>query len=152
MHLLRDCNFFAVRQAARHVSQFYDQHLAQIGLTTRQWILLRKLGESGPLAIHELAAALVMDRTTLGRNILPLSRDGLLEVRPGVADRRARELRLTPAGAEKVRAGVKLWAVAQAKFEAAYGAGRSSELRHLLRRLVVTELGAVEAERGYQNR
>jgi hypothetical protein len=41
-HLLEDCNCLAVRQAARHVTQLYDQHLAEIGLTTPQWSLLRK--------------------------------------------------------------------------------------------------------------
>jgi len=33
---------------------------------------------------------LVMDRTTLGRNILPLQRDGLIAVGPGKSDRAAR--------------------------------------------------------------
>ena len=144
-HQPRDCNCFAVRQAARHVTQFYDQHLAAIGLTTSQWSLLAKLKGLGPMTINKLAAELVMDRTTLGRNVLPLERDGLLDVRSGATDRRVKELHLTPAGAEKVRAGIKLWAAAQAKFEAAYGSTRSSELRHLLRTLVATELGSGEA-------
>jgi DNA-binding MarR family transcriptional regulator len=137
-----DCNCFAVRQAARHITQFYDQYLAPIGLTTSQWSLLAKLKGLGPMTINKLAAELVMDRTTLGRNIVPLERDGLLEVRASATDARAKELRLSAAGAEKVRAGVKLWAAAQAKFEAAYGPKRSSDLRHLLRGLVATELGA----------
>ena len=42
-----------------------------------------------------------MDRTTLGRNILPLERDGTPKVRPDATDRRAKELHLTPAGAQK---------------------------------------------------
>ena len=32
------------------------------------------------MTINALAAVLVMDRTTLGRNILPLQRDGLIEI------------------------------------------------------------------------
>jgi DNA-binding MarR family transcriptional regulator len=144
-HHAVDCNCFAVRQAARHVTQLYDQHLAPIGLTTSQWSLLAKLKGLGPMTINKLAAELVMDRTTLGRNILPLERDGLLKVRPDATDRRAKELHLTPAGAQKVRAGVKLWAAAQEKFEAAYGAKQSAELRHLLRTLVATELGSGDA-------
>ena len=140
-----DCNCFAVRQAARHVTQHYDQHLAPIGLTASQWSLLARLKGLGAMTINKLAAELVMDRTTLGRNILPLEREGLLEVRPDATDRRAKELHLTPAGAEKVRVGVKLWAAAQAEFETAYGAKRSAELRQLLRTLVATELGSDEA-------
>jgi hypothetical protein len=32
-----DCNCLAVRQAARHVTQFYDQFLAPSGLRTTQF-------------------------------------------------------------------------------------------------------------------
>ena len=41
-----------------------------------------------------------MDRTTLGRNILPLEREGLIGIAPLRTDRRSKELRLTEAGAE----------------------------------------------------
>ena len=92
------CNCLALRQASRHVTQFYDQFLAPSGLRTTQYSILARLQRKGPMTINALAAELVMDRTTLGRNILPLQRDGLVAVGPGKSDRRARELRLTPAG------------------------------------------------------
>ena len=44
-----------------------------------------------------------MDRTTLGRNILPLEREGLISIKPGRTDRRSKELRLTDAGLERLR-------------------------------------------------
>jgi DNA-binding MarR family transcriptional regulator len=136
----QDCNCLAVRQAARHVTQFYDQHLAAIGLRTSQYSILAKLKQLGPMPINTLAAELVMDRTTLGRNILPLERDGLIVIKPDAQDRRVKELHLTPLGAERLRSGVKLWAAAQAGFEAAFGRKRSTELRNLLRNLVATDL------------
>jgi DNA-binding MarR family transcriptional regulator len=141
----QDCNCFAVRQAARHVTQFYDQHLAPIGLRTSQFSILARLKRLGPMPINSLAAELVMDRTTLGRNILPLERDGLIAIKPGAQDRRVKELHLTAAGAERLRSGVKLWAAAQAGFEASFGANRSMELRNLLRNLVATDLGSGQA-------
>src|SRR3984893_16774981 len=97
------CNCLAVRQAARHVTQFYDQFLAPSGLRTTQFSILAKLKRLGPLTINALAADLVMDRTTLGRNILPLQRDGLIAVMKGSSDRRSKELRMTAAGAERLR-------------------------------------------------
>ena len=69
----QECNCFAVRSAARHVTQFYDQLLAPTGLRTTQFSILAKLKRLGPLTINAFAKATVMDRTTLGRNILPLS-------------------------------------------------------------------------------
>lgn len=140
-----DCNCLAVRQAARHVTQFYDQHLAPVGLRTTQFSILAKLRRVGPMTINALAADLVMDRTTLGRNILPLERDGLLVIKPGATDRRLKEIHVTPAGAECVRQGVKLWAEAQTKFEASFGAARTVNLRQLLRNLVATDLGSMGA-------
>src|SRR5437868_10013372 len=95
---LQDCNCLAIRQAARHVTQFYEQLFAPVGLRATQFAILARLRREGPMTINALAAALVMDRTTLGRNILPLQRDGLIEVVPGANDRRRRELRLTEQG------------------------------------------------------
>ena len=134
-----DCNCFAVRSAARHVSQFYDQLLMPVGLRTTQFSILAKLKRHGPLTINALAEQMVMDRTTLGRNILPLERDGLIQIRPVPTDRRAKELHLTGAGDKRLQAGVKAWAHAQSQFEATFGAKRAAELRAMLRSVVASE-------------
>lgn len=52
----------------------------------------------GPLMINALADDLVMDRTTVGRNIRPLERDGLIRIESAPSDRRAKELHLTKSG------------------------------------------------------
>jgi DNA-binding MarR family transcriptional regulator len=135
------CNCLALRQASRHISQFYDQHLASAGLRTTQFSILAKLKRLGPLTINALAAAMVMDRTTLGRNILPLQREGLIAVKTGGADRRRKELHLTDKGLGRLRAGRKGWAEAQAKFEAVFGGERASGLRALLREITASDLG-----------
>jgi len=137
-----DCNCLAVRQAARHVTQFYDHCLAATGLRTTQFSVLAKLKRLGPMTINALAADLVMDRTTLGRNIQPLERDGLVVIRQGRADRRNRELHLTDAGAARLRAAVKGWVAAQTRFEEIFGAERSAALRGLLRAVVASDFGA----------
>src|SRR5881409_4178091 len=89
-----DCTCLAVRQAARHVTQFYDQCLAPSGLRTTQFSILAKLKRLGPMTINALARELVMDRTTLGRTMLPLERDGLITIKDGTLDRRSKELHL----------------------------------------------------------
>src|SRR5881398_2269509 len=92
-----DCNCQALRQAARHVSQIYDSHLAGAGLKTSQYSILAKLGRLGPLSINELAKLMVMDRTRLGRAVRPLERDKLLRIEAD-DDARRRKLKLTPTG------------------------------------------------------
>jgi DNA-binding MarR family transcriptional regulator len=138
------CNCLAVRQAARHITQFYDQCLAASGLRTTQFSILAKLKRLGPMTINALAADLVMDRTTLGRNILPLQREGLIAVVKGRTDRRSKELTVTETGAERLRAAVKGWVEAQNRFEAVFGADRTAELRALLHAVSVSDLGAAD--------
>ena len=134
------CNCLALRQAARHVTQFYDQHLVPTGVRTTQFSILAKLQRSGPMTINALAEQMVMDRTTLGRNIQPLERDGLIAIGRGRTDRRSKELRLTEAGAATLRAATTAWAEAQARFEAAFGAERAADMRALLRAVTASEL------------
>ena len=138
----RQCNCLAIRQASRHVTQFYDQLLAPSGLRTTQFAILSRLQRGGPMTINELAAALVMDRTTLGRNILPLEREGLIEIGPGASDRRRREVRLSAAGAARLGAARRGWAAAQKRFDAVFGSERASALRDLLREVVASDFAA----------
>ena len=138
-----DCNCLAVRQAARHITQFYDQFLAPSGLRTTQFSILANLRRLGPMTINRLAAEMVMDRTTLGRNILPLERDGLIAVEQGSSDRRSKELRVTEDGEARFRAGVKGWVKAQQQFEASFGAKRTKDMRALLQAVAATDLDPI---------
>jgi len=139
------CNCLALRQAARHVSQFYDQFLASSGLRTTQYSILARLQRKGAITINALAAELVTDRTTLGRNLLPLQRDGLVAIEPGQSDRRSKEVRLTGEGSARFRSARKNWEEAQAQFETAFGAKRAKELRGLLHKVATDERTAVAA-------
>ena len=143
-----ECTCLAVRQAARHVTQFYDQHLAAAGLRTTQFSILVKLKRLGPMTINALADEMVMDRTTLGRNILPLERDGLISIAPGRTDRRSKELRLTDAGPERLQAGHEGWKQAQRQFAAAFGDERTAGLRALLREVTATDLPGTSSTTG----
>jgi DNA-binding MarR family transcriptional regulator len=139
---LEDCNCLAVRQAARHVTQFYDQYLTRAGLRATQFSILSRLRRKGPMTINALAAEMVMDRTTLGRNIQPLERDGLIRIVASAADRRSKEIHLTPVGDKRLQTAIKEWTHAQTRFESAVGSGRASDLRALLRAVTATEFGA----------
>jgi DNA-binding MarR family transcriptional regulator len=140
--MTQECNCFAVRSAARHVTQFYDQHLASSGLRTTQFSILSKLRRNGPMTINRLAEDMAMDRTTLGRNILPLERDGLIRVEPAAHDRRAKELYVTAAGAKRQQAALKGWTEAQGRFEQTFGPQRAAQLRTMLRAVVATDFAA----------
>jgi DNA-binding MarR family transcriptional regulator len=127
----------------RHVTQFYDRFLVAAGLRTTQFSILIKLQRMGPTSINALAEALVMDRTTLGRNIQPLEREGLVAVRQGRTDRRRKELDVTDNGAARIKDAMHAWAEAQSRFESVFGAERSSDLRALLRDVTATNFSPI---------
>src|SRR5271156_4462384 len=67
-------------------------------------------------------------KTSLGRNVQPLERDGLIAIEPDPQDRRSRVLRLTRTGANRFERAHKGWAEAHRRFEDAYGGNRAAEL------------------------
>jgi DNA-binding MarR family transcriptional regulator len=129
------CNCLALRQAARHISQLYDQHLAEVGLRTTQYSILSKLGRLGAMPISKLAVTMVMERTALSRAIGPLERDGLVKVGAG-PDGRTRSVKLTPTGQARLKAAAAHWRRAQKDFEIAVGAGNAADLRSELQRVI----------------
>ncbi len=135
-----ECNCLALRQAARHVSQLYDHFLMPSGLRATQYSILAKLKTFGPMSINALADVLVMDRTTLGRTMLPLARDGLIAVKDCTKDRRSKELHLTAAGGERLASARKLWIQAQKRFEESFGAARAARLRGELHAVTTSEV------------
>jgi DNA-binding MarR family transcriptional regulator len=130
------CNCAALREAARYITQLYDQHLAAAGLRNTQYSVLARLKRLGPTTIGALAEDMGMDRTTLGRNIVPLQRRRLVVAKRGRDDGRSKELHLTKAGLARLDAAFEGWAKAQAQFEGTLGGDRASELRGLLRAVV----------------
>ncbi|WP_366146097.1 MarR family winged helix-turn-helix transcriptional regulator [Paraburkholderia sp.] len=131
MHAEDDC--FAIRQAARYVSQLYDRHLGRVGITTTQFSIMYKLQRGVSMTMRQLADAMVMDRTTLVRAIQPLQRDGFIAMDDRAApDCKARTLKLTDAGLTKLDHAHDHWHAAQRDFEQQFGAERAASLRREL--------------------
>ncbi len=97
------------RKATRAVTKYYDHYLAPIGLRSTQFSLLLEIGsEPGGQNLSDIARQLVMDRTTITRNIKPLQKKGL--VKPvNCTDGRMRKYILTKDGLATVYAGLNLW-------------------------------------------
>ncbi len=106
------CVGLNVRKAARAVTQLYDGVLQPSGLRIGQFGLLGFIALVGEPTLTRLAEELVMDRTTLTRNLKPLERRGLIAIEPG-ADRRTRVATLTEAGRQAWTAALPLWQAAQ---------------------------------------
>ena len=128
------CACFNLRKAARAVTQLYDDALKPAGVLATQFPLLASTAELGRATISELAETMVMDRTTLTRNLRPLERDGLLRSEPGT-DRRVREVALTRKGQKILFEAYPLWQKAQKTVARGLGPKR---MQHLITELTAT--------------
>ena len=121
------CSCAAVRKAARIVTQMYETALQPTGLKAGQVTLLAVLSKQGNMPLTTLADALVMDRTTLTRNLKPMLRDGFVRI-DTEKDQRVRKVGLTAKGTRKLEEAYPLWAEVQSRLVDGLGVERWSGL------------------------
>ncbi|EZH79544.1 MAG: MarR family winged helix-turn-helix transcriptional regulator [Pseudomonas sp.] len=128
------CLCTQLRRASRGVTRLYDDALAAVGLGAAQFSLLRHVQRLEQPSISVLAEAMGLDRSTLGRNVRVLEEQGLVQLGEG-RDLRAREVRLTEAGLQRVEQALPLWEQAQRELNARLGGDSRAELMKLLEEL-----------------
>jgi DNA-binding MarR family transcriptional regulator len=128
---LGPCACSQVRKLARRLSSLYDAVLAPERLTITQYSLLANIARAGQLSHTVLADKLGMERTTLTRNLRPLTRAKLVVAVAGL-DQRIHLLQLTPAGKRKLVRSLPRWEEAQRQFVSNFGFESMQDLRALL--------------------
>ncbi len=122
---LTACTCANLRKAARVVTQAYEAALQPTGLKATQFTLLATLSKRGDLPLTKLAEALVVDRTTLTRNLKPLVGKGFVGVGQD-GDQRVRRISLTDAGKDILDEALPLWRKAQSRLVESLGRERWS--------------------------
>lgn len=92
---------FNLRWVARAVTKFYDAEMRRPGIRPTQGSILSSLQGKDSWTMAELSDWLGMERTTLGRNLRPLQRDGLVQIDGGGRGSRV-ELSLTAKGRKQI--------------------------------------------------
>jgi DNA-binding MarR family transcriptional regulator len=136
------CNNTALRKAARRLTRFYDACMAETGLRATQYTILSLLAAKGPITMAALADLLSMDRATMGHNLRPLERDGLVTIEVGREDRREREVSLSRLGVKTEAQSKPSWLKAQVHFEQEFGKEDALAMRRLMARIAKLELSA----------
>lgn len=109
------------------VTRIYDAALRPVGLKATQFTLLATLARFPDIPVTRLAKALVMDRTTLTRNLKPLESRGLLAV-AHEEDQRVRRIRITDQGRRLLQQALPQWQRAQSRMVEGLGRERWSGL------------------------
>jgi len=107
-----ECASLNLRKASRFITSLYDEYLRPVGLRSTQLSLLMALEQAGSVTITSLSEILLMDRTTLPRDLKPLERQGWVSIKEG-EDRRKRFIALTPDGRDLLKRALPLWEQAQ---------------------------------------
>ena len=127
-----------LRRTARGVTKRYDDALADVGLTTAQFSLLRHLERLESPSITDLAAAMGLERSTLGRNVRVLEGQGLLELGNAV-DQRNRLVSMTALGRARLDDAVHAWNDVQLQLTQKFGSEKRAALIALLDELHALE-------------
>jgi DNA-binding MarR family transcriptional regulator len=106
------CLCHCTRRAARALSRIYDAAFAPLGLKSSQFTLLTAIGAHAPVSVSRLSSIMLMDASTLSRNLRPLRRAGYLTGHDG-AGRRAGTLELTAEGERLLGNAVAAWQTVQ---------------------------------------
>ena len=128
---LGPCACSQVRRLARKLSSLYDTLLSPEDLTITQYSLLADIERADQLSHAVLAEKVGMERTTLTRNLRPLTRAKWVAAAAG-QDRRQHLLQLTAVGRWKLVRSLPLWEEAQGQFLSQIGTESLQELRTLL--------------------
>jgi DNA-binding MarR family transcriptional regulator len=145
----KECPAMRARQASRVFGKFFDDAFRSLGLQLSQLPLLCAValfGDKGA-SISKLARGMVIDPTTLTRNIRPLERAGLLRVARSPDDARTRVVFLTRAGEQMIEEMYPAWQRALKKIQSTFGAQQVDALRSQLA-TIVTAAGGYAGPKG----
>jgi DNA-binding MarR family transcriptional regulator len=109
-----------MRKVNRAVTQFFDEYLEPTGIRITQYTLLVEIASSEVKTLSEIAANLIMDRTTLTRNLKPLQKSGYI-TNAKTNDRRSKSYVLTEKGHKVMEEATPLWQEAQDKIMHSFG-------------------------------
>ena len=110
--LLAACACFNARNAARAITDLYDEALAPSGLRLSQFAILAAIRQRHGATMQELANELALDPSTMTRTLRPLEEQNLVRTQPG-DDKRAKALELTVTGRDALQRSLELWRAAQ---------------------------------------
>ena len=131
MDLKTHCLCALVRKASRSLTSLYDQALAPSGLRVTQYSLLANINRQGRTTASKLSKLLLMDKTTLTRNLNLLEKRGLIETKPG-RDGRVKEIFLSEKGEAAFTEARPLWKNVQVHLGEKFGESKAAELMQSL--------------------
>lgn len=125
---ITECYNLKMRQASRVLTNHYDAYLREEGITVTQFSVLRAIWYLKSISQKDLQEVLVLQQTSLTRNLKPLIRDGYIEITSSPDDGRIKLVSLSDSGRALFEQSRKKWKKAQDSLSQQLGGQLSEQL------------------------
>ncbi len=129
-----ECVGLRLRMLNRVITNIYDDALRSLDLKVSQMNILVAVAKMGTARPIEVCAHLLLDVSTLSRNVERMKAHGWLEVVPD-EDGRSQPFRLTPQGHKLLEKAVPAWRDAQQQVKNVLGDGFVENLNQAMKRV-----------------
>lgn len=104
-----------LRKKTRAVTQLYDKALEPTHLKVTQYSMLANIAHHKAVSVSQLGDILLLDQTTITRNVNLLKKNGYVDVTRDTQDGRTKIISLTAIGIEKLNEAKPIWMDIQEK-------------------------------------
>lgn len=127
-HIIDVCACANLRTTSGSLTQLYNQLLKPTGLKITQYYMLGNIYTSPGISIGKLGEIMLLDQTTITRNLTILHEAGYVQVEKAKQDSRAKVVSVTELGYEKLNYATPIWLEVQDRIETSVGKKEYQEL------------------------
>ena len=124
-----------LRDFTRKMTAIYDAELDAYGINIAQYSLMRLVINNNPVSLTRLGDIAGLDRSTVGRNVTVLARQGWLQVDRDGMDKRQQQVSITPEGEALIRDAFPSWQRCQHIIEERLGADSVGLLQQIFQQI-----------------
>ena len=124
-----------LRDFTRKMTAIYDAELDAYGINIAQYSLMRLVINNNPVSLTRLGDIAGLDRSTVGRNVTVLARQGWVQVDRDGMDKRQHQVSITPEGEALIRDAFPSWQRCQHIIEERLGADNVMALQNIFHQI-----------------
>ncbi|MFJ5769338.1 MarR family winged helix-turn-helix transcriptional regulator [Psychrobacillus sp. NPDC093180] len=134
-YIIQFCACANLRKAARTVTQAYEKQMQPTGLKVTQYYMLVNIVRHKDISISKLGEIMLLDQTTITRNVNLLKESGYVNITRDKNDSRTKTIYITDIGLAKLEEATPIWLQIQEKVENGMGKEQYNNLLETLMNL-----------------
>ncbi|PWA07073.1 MarR family transcriptional regulator [Pueribacillus theae] len=131
-YIIQLCACANLRKAARIVTQAYEKQMQSTGLKVTQYYMLVNIARHKEISISKLGEIMLLDQTTITRNVHILKKSGYVNITKDKNDSRTKSISITDIGLIKLEEATPIWLQIQQKVENGMGEEKYKDLLETL--------------------